>query len=116
MAPSPYAPPIAPASARLAIIAWYRAYAALMACFYVALAILFAFSVGESARWLASIVAIVFAAFFAIAACIPRKPWGWTLGAAAIAVGLASITILVAVPLFVVWRKPTTRAAFQLLP
>ena len=98
------------------VVRAYRAYAALMFVFYVALAIVFGFCVRAPEPVLMPVAAAAFAVLHAVAFAAPREPWGWTLGLVAIVVGMAGVTIVVALPLLMAWQKPTTKAAFRRLP
>lgn len=55
------------------------------------------------------------ALLFAVAAFIPYKPWGWSLGLLAIVLGLASFAVPFAIPLFILWFRPRVKAAFARL-
>lgn len=55
------------------------------------------------------------AMFFGIAAFVPYKPWGWTLGFVALAFGMMSCMLPFAIPITLGWIKPATKAAFQRL-
>ena len=111
----PYAPP-GTRDATPAAIAWFRGYAALMAVGYATLAVL-----GGALREATPLgpgvtaAAAALALFFAVAVFAPRKPWGWTLGVVAIAVGVAGCAVVVAAPLLVAWTRPTVKAAFRRL-
>jgi hypothetical protein len=104
----PYEPPAAYRDARPAAIRWFRVYAATMATASLALFVFGAAS-GGFALCVASTALI---ALYAVAACVPFKPWGWTLALVAIAVGVAGVGALVAVPLLILWVRPTVKAAF----
>lgn len=115
-----YTPPAA-SGGRPAVIVWYRVYTAVGLIIYTAIPALAAFmtlAMGE--RHVAtllplavfSLVAFAFMAFYGIATFVPYKPWGWMFGLVAIAFGMASVLIVVAVPLLVFWLKPETKAAF----
>jgi hypothetical protein len=110
---SPYAPPEDVRDARPGAIIWFRRYAAAMAVLVLAMLVL------EVAAGLASATLVVLTAplvvLFGVAAFVPYKPWGWTLGLVAIALGLAGITIVFALPLLLQWFKPTVKAAFARL-
>lgn len=62
-----------------------------------------------------AIAAGAVAIFFAGAALVPRTPWGWLVALVAIALGLPSCAIVVAVPLAVRWQSPVLKAAFRRL-
>ncbi len=55
------------------------------------------------------------ALFYAVAALVPRKPWGWTVGLIAV-IGMFFpfiITLALMIPLLLFWLKPETKRAFQ---
>ncbi len=116
----PYEPPIEHRG-RPAVILWYRTYAAIAALAYGAgLAgwgwMTFAGREGViPPPGVVGVVAAVLAAFFAVATLVPHRPWGWTVGLVAIALGLVSCAGLLAIPLLVFWVKPETKAAFRRL-
>lgn len=58
---------------------------------------------------------VIGALFYAWAAFVPRKPWGWKLGLIAIIAMFFPfcITIVLMIPLLVFWLKPETKGAFQ---
>lgn len=107
------------------VIFWYRVYAGLMlfaALVVFALVLVYAWlqTLPEQAMrpgsgdrqtiaLLLVLVAAAQAAFHAVGAFVPRKPWGWTYGLMVIAVGLPG---LLAIPLLVFWLKPEAKAAF----
>lgn len=126
---SPYDPPEDDDDARPAVILWYRLYAGVMALFAlaaVAFSVVYAMAVasepiygrpggGADLHVLAILLVMAsgaFAALHVVAAFVPYKPWGWSLGVVAIALGMSSVMIVVAIPLLVHWMKPTTKAAF----
>ena len=58
---------------------------------------------------------VIGALFYAAAAFVPRKPWGWTVGLIAV-VGMFFpflITAALMIPLLLFWLKPETKRAFQ---
>lgn len=55
------------------------------------------------------------AVFYVGATFAPRTPWGWTLALFAIALGVPSFAIVVALPLALAWRSPLVKAAFRRL-
>jgi hypothetical protein len=111
---SPYEPPRARDARPLAIQA-FRAYAALLFVMYVALAVVFGFvSPSESLFVPAGCAAL--AVLYAAAFVAPIRPWAWTLALVAIGIGLTGFTIVFAIPLLVVWIRPTTKAAYGRLP
>jgi hypothetical protein len=111
---SPYAPPESGAPKTMLVVHAYRAYAALMFVYYLALAITFGFFVESGLAM--PIASGVFAVVYAAAFVAPRAPWGWTLGLVAIGVGMASVWIVFAIPLLIAWLRPATKAAFRRLP
>jgi len=125
---SPYEPPEHEGDARPAVIFWYRVYAGVMALASLAavtFAVLYAMAVASSPifdptggadQHLLAILMVMgtcaLAGLHVVAVFVPYKPWGWSLGVVAIAMGMTSVLIFVAVPLLVHWFKPTTKAAF----
>ena len=107
---------------RPAVITWYRVYASCTLLLYMLVvgAWIFVSSAEpgthgpEQALVLLGIglLILVFGAFYAVAAMVPFKPWGWTVGLIAICLGLSSCLVVAAVPLLVYWMKPETKAAF----
>jgi hypothetical protein len=95
-----YAAPQSRADARPTVIFWFRVYALTLAVLYTA------------GAWLATPMLAALAVFYAVAALLPLRPWAWTVALLAIAIGLPSVTIVVALPLLRVWRDPITRAAY----
>jgi len=128
---SAYAAPGTAVDARPVVIFWYRVYAAVMAIASFAALVLgsmFAYAATEQPVYgpdagagvhLASIVLVLLAAaltaLFVCATFVPYRPWGWSLALVAIAMGLTSAAIVVALPLLLAWLKPTTKAAFARL-
>jgi uncharacterized membrane protein len=109
------------ARGRPAVITWFRVYAIATVLFYVVFIAGWIFaSTGpaihdpDRALTLLVIGSVVFllGAFYAVAAMVPFKPWGWTLGLVAICLGLSSCMVFAAVPLLIFWMKPETKAAF----
>lgn len=125
MSPQPfgygaYEPPRS-ARGRPAVILWYRVYAATTLLLYVGMLVGWTMlntgdrPHGPEAALMLLIVlgaALVFGGFYAVAAMVPYKPWGWTLGLVAICLGLSSCLVVAAVPLLIYWMKPETKAAF----
>lgn len=107
---------------RPAVILWYRIYAAITVMLYVGFLGFWLFltppggtmrSQGEVMILLVlGLVALVFGAFYAVAAMVPFKPWGWTVGLIAICFGMTSCLAIFAIPLLIFWLKPETKAAF----
>jgi hypothetical protein len=130
----PYAPP-GPDSygrdARPSVILWFRVYAAVMTLASLAmlgLAIMMGYAATRPEVALdanaagAPLVAIVLAllaaalvALYGVATFVPFKPWGWSVGLVAIALGLAGGGAIFAIPLLVFWLKPQVKAAFARL-
>ena len=116
-----YAPP-AFARGRPPVITWFRVYAVTTLLLYVALVVgwlVFAadmpgLGADEQAFMLFAIGAatLLGGAFYAVAALVPYKPWGWTVGLIAICFGLSSCMAFPAVALLIYWMKPETKAAF----
>lgn len=67
---------------------------------------------GRSTATIVTIVSLLLTAFFMAAALVPLRPWGWVVGAVAIAIGLAGCTMVLSAPLLFHWMKPRTKAAF----
>ena len=113
---------------RPAVITWYRVYAVTMLVLYGGFLVLWLLMTpgGPAAAQdgphaapatlislvVVGLVALAIGGFYAIAAMVPYKPWGWTVGLIAICLGLSSCMVLAAVPLLVFWMKPETKAAF----
>ena len=68
------------------------------------------------AAWLVTPGLALLGAFYLFAALLPLRPWAWSVGLVAIAFGVPSVTIVVALPLLLAWTKPTTKAAYGRLP
>lgn len=112
-----YAPPESGGRLPPAVVL-FRVYAALMAVAYGAVAAALvsadgAERVGMDVVYLVAVVPVVLAIAHALAAFVPREPWGWTLGVIVLAVGLPSCGIALAFPLLVFWLRPECRAAFR---
>jgi hypothetical protein len=122
----PYAPP-GFEGRRPAFIRWYRLYAASVVVLYVGFFLLWQLftssgpnaapqEVGWTVEGTMMVVAlsmvVAFSGFFVLAALVPYKPWGWTIGLIAICLGLSSCLMVAAVPLLIFWLKPETKAAF----
>lgn len=95
-----YAPPSTRHDARPAAIAWFRLYALTTAVVWAA------------ASYLATPYLMPLAVFYAASALLPLRRWAWTVALVAIAIGIPSVTIVVALPLLRAWLAPVTRAAF----
>jgi hypothetical protein len=121
-----YEPP-RDSGSRPVVILFYRAYAAMTVVMYVLgvaffglrqfIAPLHARATGMPPIIVATffavgLVILLFGAFFAVAAMVPFKPWGWTVGLVAICLGLSSCLVVFSVPLLIYWMKPETKAAF----
>jgi hypothetical protein len=111
---SPYAPPRSVRDARPAAIFWYRAYAGLMTLAAFALLVLGIVSGGTTALAMI-VVSLLLAVFYGLATFVPFRPWGWTVGLVAIALGLAGGSAIFAIPLIMFWFKPDVKAAFARL-
>lgn len=117
----PYKPPEASRDARPAAIRWFRVYAVAMTMLSLVPSLLAVTSRlgggGADTRTLVALVAlsVLLAAFYAVAACVPFKPWGWSWALAAIAFGVVSGGALFAVPLLFFWFEPRLKAAFARL-
>lgn len=105
-----YAPP-ATASARPAVILWYRVYA-------LATGLVYVLAVAEMCAWghappLPFVVATAaFALLYCATAFVPLTPRGWLVGLATIGLGLVSCFFPAAIWLLIVWCRPITKAAF----
>jgi hypothetical protein len=86
------------------VIAWFRVYAATMAALYAA------------AAYLVSPALVALAVFYAAASLLPLRRWAWSVALVAIAFGIPSVTIIVALPLLRAWLAPVTRVAFGRSP
>lgn len=113
---APYVAPRAVAYGRPGVITWYRVYAVTMPLCYVLALVVWQLAFarpGASSSLVASIALVaVLGAVFAVAALVPYKPWGWTMGLVAICIGLATCLAPAAVLLLVYWFRPETKAAF----
>lgn len=117
----PYVPP-GFEGRRPAVIAWFRVYAAVSVLFPLAYVAFWAWanltsnhptaSQGTAVYLVTAVICLVLVGFFLVAALVPYKPWGWTIGLVAICLGLSSCLVVVTVPLLVFWLKPETKAAF----
>ena len=65
-----------------------------------------------AAAYLVSPGLATLAVFYAVSTLLPLRRWAWTVALVAIAFGIPSITIVVALPLLRAWLAPVTRAAF----
>lgn len=130
MDPSPYAPPREVRDARPRVIFWFRIYAAAMTALSLAvlsLAVASALSAsgaitgapGDASPYYVALLtlgaSLVLAVLFAVATFVPYRPWGWSIGLLAIAMGLVSVSVFFAVPLLVLWVRPNVKAAFARL-
>lgn len=107
---------------RPAVITWFRVYAVVTLLLYMLFVGLWMFvSSGapgthrpEEALVLLvlGMLMLLCGGFYVVAAMVPFKPWGWTLGLIAICLGLSSCMVVAAVPLLIFWLKPETKAAF----
>ena len=110
------------------MIFWYRVYAAVMlfgSLGLLAVAALVAWAQtrpevamlrGAAQAQTQAMVLVLFAAiavgFYGTATFMPLKPWAWTFGLIVIALGVPSVTIVVCLPMFFAWMKPSVKAAF----
>lgn len=110
------------------MIFWYRVYAAVMlfgSLGFLAFAAFVAWAQtrpevammrGAPQAQTQAMVLVLFAAtvvgFYGTAAFMPLKPWAWTFGLIVIALGVPSVTIIVCLPMFFAWMKPSVKAAF----
>jgi hypothetical protein len=62
-----------------------------------------------------ALLAAALVALYGVATFVPFKPWGWSVGLVAIALGLAGGGAIFAIPLLVFWLKPQVKAAFARL-
>ena len=111
---------------RPAVITWFRVYAATTLVLYlVGFLALWQFltpagphepphvtPAGVLTEIIVGLVVLGFVSLHAVAALVPYKPWGWTVGLVAICLGLSSCMALAAVPLLIFWMKPEAKAAF----
>ena len=123
-----YDPPESVHDPRPRVIFWYRVYAAVMllaSLVLLAIATLLGWAqthpeiarLGGAAQAQAQaimlfLLAVAAVAFYATATFMPLRPWAWTLGLVVIALGLPGLTIIVCLPLFFAWMKPSVKAAF----
>ena len=115
-----YAPPPSQRG-RPAVITWYRVYASSTLLLYMLVGAWLLMSSAEQSHLGpeqavtllgVGLLVLVFGVFYAVAAMVPFKPWGWTVGLIAICLGLSSCLAVVAIPLVIFWMKPETKAAF----
>ena len=121
-APYGYYEPAPGRSGRPAVITWFRVYAVTTLLIFVAFIGIWMFVSStegtihspEQALVLlvAGLVTLFCGGFYTVAAMVPYKPWGWTVGLIAICLGLSSCLVVAAVPLLIYWMKPETKAAF----
>jgi CHASE2 domain-containing sensor protein len=121
--PFGYQPPTT-MGGRPAVITWFRVYAWTTLVFIGLIGVLAAWQYlapsGPTAGPPRSvvilfglvIVTLAFGSFHAVAATVPYRPWGWTVGLIAICLGLGGCAMFAAIPLLVFWLKPETKAAF----
>jgi hypothetical protein len=123
-----YEPPEPVLDPRPGVLFWYRAYAALMLLASLAFLAFAAFLAwaqtnpqvamlpGSAEAQTNAIVLFLVGAtavgFYATATFMPMKPWAWTFGLVVIALGLPGLTIVVCLPMFLAWMKPSVKAAF----
>ncbi len=122
----PYEPPSTSWDARPGVIIWYRIYASVVAVLMLAAFRLSAFIAwsraqtpvyGAGAEADLVVMLLLFGTFsmlvfYGVAVFVPMRPWGWTIGLVAIALGLTSIWIVVCIPLLLKWMDPKVKAAF----
>jgi hypothetical protein len=111
VATPPYAPPET-GDATPAVLAWFRGYALTMAALYLAGAGLASVALGDVAIALAC---AALAALHVVAAAAPRRPWGWTCGLVALACGVPSCALPLAIFLLRGWLRPEVKATFRRL-
>lgn len=121
--PSVNTPYVAPTASRgrPGVITWYRVFAVAQPLWYVVALVGWALTmpVGTGSlvtplldlRLHVASIAIL-GAFYGFAALVPYRPWGWTVGLVAIALGLATCLAPASVALLVFWLRPETKAAF----
>lgn len=115
-----YAPPEASGATPI-VVTLFRIYAGFiaLASSSVLLFLLLAVSargaddVGRDVVYFFVLVSTCIAILHGVAAFVPRKPWGWALGAVVLALGIPSGTFVFAIPLLVFWLRPPCRAAFM---
>lgn len=111
--PDPYARPASADATPRAIFA-FRIYAGAMAFVCGASLVLVAWRAPDGGLRLPMLAAFgALALLYGAAAFVPRTPWGWSLALVAIALGLPSLAIVVALPLALAWRSPLVKAAFR---
>lgn len=76
---------------------------------------IFATHAAGDAAYVMMMASALLVPLFGVATFVPYKPWGWTVGLVAIALGLTSAGIVFALPLMAFWFKPTVKAAFARL-
>ena len=61
------------------------------------------------------VLSLIGMAFYGVAACVPRRPWGWVVGLIAIVGTVFPFLITVAgtIPLLISWLKPETKRYFH---
>jgi hypothetical protein len=126
-----YDPPEYGRDATPGVILWFRIYSiamALSAFFLIGFGVILSAASSQPGvhdqvenQGLALVVilfGVALSVLHVVAACIPKKPWGWTLGMVTIIVGMmgGGCAILFAIPLVIYWVKPETKAAFGRLP
>ena len=113
---APYEPP-ASRDARPAVILWYRVFAGFMTLLSLALFGVAIVTLRDAplTALVTCVIAAALVALYGVATFVPFKPWGWTVGLIAIALGLASGVAMFAIPLLLFWFKPNVKAAFARL-
>jgi len=110
------------------VLAWFKAYSALLAAVYLALAasslIFFLFEPGALGRGTTKAetiffgllllgIGMVFAAAFVLPLFLKPKPWVWIYDLVLICIGLTSPCCMPAsIPLLIYWLKPEAKAYF----
>jgi len=123
-----YDPPESVDDPRPRVIFWYRVYAAIMllgSLVLLAMAAVLCWAQtdphmamrhgaaeAQTTALVLFLLALTAVGFYGTAAFMPMKPWAWTLGLVVIALGLPGLTIVVCLPLFLAWMKPSVKAAF----
>ena len=111
-----------PDSGRPPVVLWYFIYCIALALVYLAMIglLVVALAIEPSTKLediiIFSVLAVLclpFAAFYGAAPFLPNKPWVWTYGIVAIAIGMTSACCLPAcIPLLIYWMKPETKRYF----
>lgn len=107
------------------VLIWYQIYCGALAVVYVAVIALLVIMLVAAARGASvktedliifgalSLTSVPFAVFYGAAPFLPNRPWAWTYGVVAIAIGMTSACCLPAcVPLLIYWMKPEVKMYF----